>query len=1376
MATLYAIDSATNTVYGIDSLKGTATPLDELGLQSKSSGLSLDLANSLSEDTLYASNLSDAANSNSLSIVDLASGKADLVGSHGVADIDAIAQQNGVIYGFSASEGLGTIDAATGAFTASFDSSTLPVAIKGADLDESTNTLFAIGEDNALYAINPSTGAASLIGATEVDFNSQVGLAYNSEDDQLYALGNDSDTGNNLYQIDKTSGASNLVGNTGLEEVSALELVPTESVAAESTFETALEEAETETEQIIVKVNPEMSPVEMAEVLESVDAEIVETTQTLDLELLEVEEGEMAETLEILNRDPNIEYAEPNSIVSITETVPNDPLFDELYGLNNTGQTGGTADADIDSPEAWNLQTGSSDTVIGVIDTGVDYTHPDLDDNMWTNPGEIRDNGIDDDGNGFVDDFFGYDFANDDGDPFDDNSHGTHVAGTIAAEGNNGTGVSGSSWDGQIMGLKFLSAGGSGFTFNAIQAVEYATMMGADLTNNSWGGGGFSQGLEDAIAAAGEANQLFVASAGNDSQNTDISPQYPAAYDLDNIISVAATDDNDNLAGFSNFGSETVDLGAPGVDTLSTIPGDDYGFKSGTSMASPHVAGVVSLLLAEDPSLTPEEAKEIILAGVDPVADLEGNTASGGRLNAFNSLQELDTGSPEIIGTPEDDVISGTNDSELINGLGGNDILEGRGGNDEILGGAGNDDLGGGDGNDTLLGEGGSDRLNGGAGDDSLNGGAHPDTLIGGSGNDILEGGLGNDRLIGVELADSASEFGAGEVDTLVGGEGRDNFILGDPLRVYYEDGSPLSRGESDYAVISDLDLHQDSIKLAGTAEIYRLDFFTSEAGTTDAALIFDPGVTARAETIAILENAPVDLTLHSPAFQFIDSAISESNSTQTNMTDNSRSNNESNTEMPIDSTDNDSELDNDAEMPIDLTDENPESDNNDNDLEEAKSTEVIITEAPAEALEIDEPNDTIPEAIDTGITFDNPATYQDSGFIGDNPNFEPNNDVDLLKLELDNGDRLTVDVDAQDLGSNLDPILRLFDSAGNEVAVNDDSGNLDSLIEFTATATDTYYASVSSYANFSYDPFIGGSGAGFSTGEYDLTISVDAQTVIVGTEGDDVLTGTADSDVIDGLGGNDIIEALAGDDTIFGGRGNDLVSAVGGNDSVAGEAGSDRLLGGNGDDTLDGGSGRDRLLGEAGNDIIDGGNNDDTITGGLDNDELFGGDGSDLIFGGSQDDTLDGGHGNDTLEGGFGNDSLAGGNGNDRLVGVDSSNPGDELSGFGSGEIDIMTGGAGHDTFVLGNESVVFYDDGNPLTGGEADSAFITDFDAHDDTIELSGSADLYQLDFFTSASGTVDADIIYDSGASAREEVVATLQDVSTELAVDDPAFDYV
>ena len=354
-----------------------------------------------------------------------------------------------------------------------------------------------------------------------------------------------------------------------------------------------------------------------------------------------------ARVLNALSMTPGFRYAEPNFVVSV-DVVPNDPEYSQLWGLNDVD------DDDIDAPQAWDLTTGSSNIVVGVIDTGVDYTHEDLAANMWTNPvecpagvGTCIEDGVDNDSNGFIDDFYGWDFVNDDNDPFDDNSHGTHVAGTIAAVGNNGTGVVGVNWNAQIMALKFLAASGSGSTADAIEAIEYATMMKRDhgvnirVTNNSWGGGGFSQGLKDAIDASGQQGMLFIAAAGNSSSNNDTTPHYPSSYDLGNIIAVASTDSADGLSSFSNTGLTSVDLGAPGSSIYSTTPYSQYGTKSGTSMASPHVAGVAALAWSAAPSATSTQVRDAIFAGVDSIPSLQGKSVTGGRLNALQTLESL---------------------------------------------------------------------------------------------------------------------------------------------------------------------------------------------------------------------------------------------------------------------------------------------------------------------------------------------------------------------------------------------------------------------------------------------------------------------------------------------------------------------------------------------------------------------------------------------------------------------------------------------------------------------------------------------------------------------------------------------------------------
>jgi subtilisin family serine protease len=283
---------------------------------------------------------------------------------------------------------------------------------------------------------------------------------------------------------------------------------------------------------------------------------------------------DIEEALELYLEDPDVEHAEPNYFVHVDQTTPGDPGFDQLWGLHNTGQpvngTSGSIDADIDAPEAWDVTTGSSDVVVAVIDSGVDINHPDLQPNIWTNPGETPGNGIDDDGNGYVDDVNGWDFFLDENSPLDDHGHGTHVAGTVAAAGNNGIGVTGVSWTAKIMALRFIDPWGNGTTDDAISAIEYASVMGADIINNSWGGSGYNKALKEAIGASGA---LVVCAAGNYGTNNDkINPHYPSSYESANIIAVAASDQNDNRASFSNYGPFSVDVAAPGTNIYSAAP------------------------------------------------------------------------------------------------------------------------------------------------------------------------------------------------------------------------------------------------------------------------------------------------------------------------------------------------------------------------------------------------------------------------------------------------------------------------------------------------------------------------------------------------------------------------------------------------------------------------------------------------------------------------------------------------------------------------------------------------------------------------------------------------------------------------------------
>ena len=412
--------------------------------------------------------------------------------------------------------------------------------------------------------------------------------------------------------------------------------------------------------EVIVTLKGPATQADLRALNQENDATVEEDLPRSDVNVVDLPRDlSVAEAVRAYEESPDVAYAEPNFKLQ-PAAAPNDPGYKNLWGLDNTGQTGGTPDADIDAPEAWNTTTGSPDTVVGVIDEGIDITHPDLRDNIWNNSGEVAGNKIDDDDNGYVDDVNGYDFANNDAtvydpDPItgDGDEHGTHVAGTIAAVGNNGVGITGVNWDAQVAALKFLGPNG-GTVSDAIEAINYAVAEGMDISNNSWGGGGRSQALEDAIRRADNAGHIFIAAAGNGGSDgvgddNDATPQYPSSYGVPNVVAVAATDDTDRLASFSNFGASSVDLAAPGVGILSTLPGNSYGRYSGTSMATPHVAGVAALIKSQEPGLDDAQVKAKLLQYVDGKASLQGKVATDGRLNALRSLTEnADTTKPRV--------------------------------------------------------------------------------------------------------------------------------------------------------------------------------------------------------------------------------------------------------------------------------------------------------------------------------------------------------------------------------------------------------------------------------------------------------------------------------------------------------------------------------------------------------------------------------------------------------------------------------------------------------------------------------------------------------------------------------------------------------
>lgn len=357
-----------------------------------------------------------------------------------------------------------------------------------------------------------------------------------------------------------------------------------------------------------------------------------------------------------------VEYAEPNNEINLEPVygkhsndpgsedesellagnLPNDPMFTEQWSLANTGQRGGTTKADINALLAWDQKTtGSEKVVVAVLDSGVDYRHPDLIQNMWVRPADM--DSYFDEQLGVVNDEYGYDAVTNSGDPMDDNGHGTHCAGIIGADGNNGIGIAGINWRVQIMPLKFISRTGSGTTKDAIEAINYVINrkkagVNVRIISASWGSTQKSKALGDVIRKAGEEGILFIAASGNSSADADKSPHYPASYDLPNIISVAALNRNDELASFSNYGLKRVHVAAPGAEILSTWLNGDFREASGTSMATPTVSGVAALVLSVEPKLSMEDLRERLFKSVDKLPALSGKIATGGRINAARAV------------------------------------------------------------------------------------------------------------------------------------------------------------------------------------------------------------------------------------------------------------------------------------------------------------------------------------------------------------------------------------------------------------------------------------------------------------------------------------------------------------------------------------------------------------------------------------------------------------------------------------------------------------------------------------------------------------------------------------------------------------------
>lgn len=585
--------------------------------------------------------------------------------------------------------------------------------------------------------------------------------------------------------------------------------------------------------EILVQFSPGTPGAAFARALGQIGGQVLETVHgAADGGLVRVAIGNglsVEQAIAVLAHNPNIVFAEPNYVLSIS-TLADDPLYTDgsLWGMLGD-ETSPANPYGSQAGEAWAAGfTGSSKVAIGVIDTGIDYTHPDLYLNVWLNQGEIpaairaaltdidgdglisfRDlnaaanaayvtdgngngridagdllndarweDGVDQDGNSYGDDLIGWDFVSNDNDPYDDNNHGTHVSGTIAATGGNGAGVAGVTWSTQIVALKFLNASGSGSTSNAVKALDYYTWaasnaVGADFTatNNSWGGGGFSQAMLDAIVRSARADGLFIAAAGNGGldgrgDNNDRTAYYPGNYNTtsvlgwDSVIAVASITSTGARSSFSNYGSTTVELGAPGSGIYSTVAGGGYASFSGTSMATPHVTGAIALYAAAT-GQTAQEIREALLATTAPTLSLDGATLTGGRLDVMGLMTYEPSAPPppppsgDIFGTSKSDTIIGT---------------------------------------------------------------------------------PGDDRIWGVPATGTA--LGKGTVDSLTGNGGNDIFMLGDGRGRFYDDGKPRTAGTSDYALIKDFDT-DDQIHVAGAQGDY-FQSMTTLNGVTGAGLYYD--------------------------------------------------------------------------------------------------------------------------------------------------------------------------------------------------------------------------------------------------------------------------------------------------------------------------------------------------------------------------------------------------------------------------------------------------------------------------------------------------------------------------------------------------------
>lgn|SRR5574341_632005 len=420
----------------------------------------------------------------------------------------------------------------------------------------------------------------------------------------------------------------------------------------EGEADSGTDEGEPRKTEILVRFKSGVTRQAIESITSRLNDEVEDRIEAVDgLEVIEDEDNRSADEVVAQYRAlSEVEYAESNSEIKLDHEGAgkhihaNDELFYKQWALFNHGQDGGKAGADISAMQAWAVTRGSNEVVVAVIDSGVDYTHPDLAHNIWTRPEIIKayeDEDLTNDNP--VDDLHGFNVVEDNGEPMDENGHGTHCAGIIGAEGDNDIGIAGVNWTVKIMPLRFMDAEGAGTTKDAIEAINYVINrkragVNVRIISASWGSTIRSRALEDVIRKAGEEGILLVAAAGNSSSDNDAQPHYPASYDLNNVISVAAVNRNDELTSFSNYGAASVDVAAPGQQIVSTWLEHGFEEKQGTSMATPFVAGVAALVLATNPGMSIDELRARLLSAVDPLPALKGKVATGGRINAAKAV------------------------------------------------------------------------------------------------------------------------------------------------------------------------------------------------------------------------------------------------------------------------------------------------------------------------------------------------------------------------------------------------------------------------------------------------------------------------------------------------------------------------------------------------------------------------------------------------------------------------------------------------------------------------------------------------------------------------------------------------------------------